>query len=64
MQSLETSLADRVRELLAAHKECEIKSTTGVQATVDELVLRTSGLERALVEIAAEVEKLGASRNH
>ena len=58
MQSFETSLRERVHEVLVAHRERELQPTTGVQATVDELVLRVHGLEQALGEIAAEVDKL------
>jgi hypothetical protein len=58
MEMLETSLRSRVDEVLAAHKSREFLSTTGLEARVDELVLRTRGLEKALIELASEVERL------
>jgi hypothetical protein len=58
MEMLEASLRDRVEEVLDAHKSREFLSTTGMEARVDELVLRTRGLEQALTVLAAEVEKL------
>jgi hypothetical protein len=64
MQSFEMPLLERVRELLVAHKDRELHSTTGLQATVDELVLRIHGLEKALAEIATEVERLSAPEPH
>ena len=64
MPSFETSLRERVRELLVTHKDRELRSTTGLQATVDELVLRIHGLEQAMAEVASEVERLSRSRAH
>jgi hypothetical protein len=49
-----------VCELLA--HEREILSTTGANAAVDELVLRTNAIEQALVEIASEVQRLAAAQ--
>ena len=63
MNGLETTLSDRVDEVLVAHKERELRSTTGLQATVDELVLRMQGLEQALHEIAIEVQRLAEVRS-
>lgn len=60
MKSLNTSLEDRVRDVLEEHKTRELLSTTGRQATLDELVTRIAGLEQALIEIAAEVERVAA----
>jgi hypothetical protein len=62
VQSFESPLLERVRELLVAHKDRELRSTTGVHATVDELVLRVHGLEQAVAEIASEVERLSRSQ--
>lgn len=62
MESLDTSLLERVQDLMLAHTGRELRSTTGLQATVDELVLRNRGLEQALQEIAIEVQKLADSR--
>ena len=61
MKALETTLLDRVDEVLVVHKDRELRSTTGLQATVEELVLRMQGLEQALHEIAVEVQKLTES---
>lgn len=61
MPNLDSSLLERLDDVLRAHKSCELLSTTGLQATVDELALRTRGLEQALHEIAVEVQKLAAS---
>jgi hypothetical protein len=61
MEMLETSLRGRVGEVLDAHKSREFLSTTGLEARVDELVLRTRGLEQALTELAAEVERLAGA---
>ena len=58
MQSLDASLLERVHDLMVAHTRCELLSTTGLRATVDELVIRNRGLEQALHEIALEVQKL------
>ena len=63
MNGLETTLVDRVDEVLVAHKERELRSTTGLQATVDELVIRMQGLEQALYEIAVEVQRLAEVRS-
>jgi hypothetical protein len=61
MESLDRTLVDRVDEVLLAHKGDEFRSTTGLQAAVNELALRNRGLEQALQEIAAEVQKLTES---
>jgi len=61
MQSLDLTLLERVDEVLLAHKCDEFRSTTGLQAAVNELALRNRGLEQALHEIAAEVQKLTES---
>jgi len=61
MQSLDLTLLERVDEVLDAHKGDEVRSTTGLQAAVNELALRNRGLEQALHEIAAEVQRLSAA---
>ena len=63
MNRLETTLLDRVDQVLVAHKERELRSTTGLQATVEELVLRLQGLEQAVHEIAVEVQRLAEVRS-
>lgn len=62
MEELEQTLFERVDELIDTHKDRELQSTVGLQATVDELVLRNQGLESAIREIALEVQKLSAAR--
>ena len=62
MEELEQTLFERVDELLASHRDRELQSTVGLQATVDELVLRNRGLEDALREVALEVQKLARVR--
>jgi len=64
MHGLETSLQDRVRHLLVTHKGQEIRSTTGLNVTVHELVQRTQALELALTELAAELDKVRAAAHH
>jgi hypothetical protein len=61
MEELDQTLFERVDELIDTHKDRELQSTVGLQATVDELVLRNQGLESAIREIALEVEKLRAA---
>ena len=61
-QHLQSSLRERVHELLELHRDRKLGSTTGVNATVDELALRNRGLEQALLEIASEIDRL-ADRN-
>jgi hypothetical protein len=58
LPDLEASLHDRVVSVLESHKNRELLTTTGTRSAVDELVSRTRGLEQALHEIAAEVERL------
>ena len=62
MEELDQTLFERVDELIDNHKDRELQSTVGLQATVDELVLRNQGLESAIREIALEVQKLSAAR--
>ena len=64
MQSLAESLYGRVEELIEIHKSSDLLSTSGTQSAIAELALRTRGLERALLELAAEVEKLAAAHEH
>lgn len=56
------TLSQRVDELLRSYEESPLLSTTGTQAALSELAERTRGLERALREIALEVQNLTASR--
>ena len=62
METLEGTLYQRVDELIRSHTGEKILSVSGSSAAIDELDARTAGLERAIREIALEVEKLGASK--
>ncbi len=58
---LVSTLSQRVDELLRAHEDRPLLSTTGTQAAISELAARTRGLEEAMREIAREVQNLSAS---
>ena len=62
MEALDVSLYQRVEELIDSHKIEELRSTTGSRTLISELASRTEGLEKAIREIALEVQKLSASR--
>lgn len=61
MDALTSTLSDRVDEIIRAHHEQRLLSTTGKQASIDELTRRLAGVEKAVREIALEVEKLATS---
>jgi hypothetical protein len=61
MNTLDSSLLERVEHLIGEHTTRELLSTSGMQATLDELVLRNRGLEEAVRELAAAVERLDES---
>ena len=63
MSSLDQTLIERVDELIQSYRSREIRSTTGQEAAIDELARRSEGLERAVREIALELERLAASRS-
>ena len=63
MEALDVSLYQRVEELIDSHKIEELRSTTGSRVLISELASRTEGLEKAIREIALEVQKLSASRD-
>ncbi|MEO5634340.1 hypothetical protein [Gaiella sp.] len=52
------SLAQRVEETIGSHRRRELLSTTGTVATVEELVIRNAGLEKAIRALASELEAL------
>lgn len=56
------TLCQRVDELLRSYEDSRLLSTTGTQAAISELAARTRGLERAMREIALEVQNLTAPR--
>jgi len=59
--SLTDTLIERVDTLVRAGKE-PIFSTTPTTVVVGELIARTEALEKAVREIALEVQKLSAQR--
>jgi len=61
---LEGTLYQRVNELIRAHKGEKLLSVTATSVAIDELATRTAGLEKAIREIALEVEKLVASQKN
>ena len=62
MKTLDQTLCERVDELIRSHKGEQLLSTTGSQAAIAELTARSEGLEKAIREIALEVQKLAASQ--
>lgn len=56
----ELTLTQRVDELLCSYEDRPLLSTIGTQAAIAELAARTRGLERAVREIALEVQNLPA----
>jgi hypothetical protein len=61
METLDETLCGRVDEVIRSHKSL-LLSTTGTRAAIGELATRCEGLEKALREIALEVQKLAASQ--
>ena len=57
---LEPTLTKRVDDLLCSYEDRPLLSTVGTQGAIAELAARTRGLERALREIALEVQNLTA----
>jgi len=57
MEGVYETLSARVDELIEAQKG-PLLSTTGDRAAIKELISRNKGLERAIPEIAREVEEL------
>ncbi len=63
METLNQTLFERVDEVIRAHKGGEpLLSTTGSHVAIGELIARTEGLEKAIREIAMEVQELAASQ--
>ena len=58
MEALDQTLAERIEELIRAHTGQPLLSTTGSHSALAELVSRTEGLEKAVRELAAEVQRL------
>jgi len=63
METLDGTLCERVDELIRSHKGRQpLLSTTGAQVAIGELIARSEGLEKAIREVALEVQKLAASQ--
>ncbi len=62
MEGVYETLSARVDELLAAHKG-PFLSTTGTHSAIKELIARSDRHEKALREIAREVEELAARQS-
>jgi hypothetical protein len=58
---VEATLSQRIDGLLRSYEDSPLLSTTGTQAAIAELAARTRGLERAMREIALELQRLNAS---
>jgi hypothetical protein len=58
MNALGETLIERVDGLLDAGKSQELRSTAGSHGALIELCGRVEGLEQAVREVAAEVERL------
>ena len=57
MEALDRDLSKRVERLIETHKPQQLLSTTGMHAAIDILAARIEGLEKAIREIALEVER-------
>jgi len=62
MEALDETLYARVDELIRSHKQQQLLSTSGSRVSIAELAARSEGHEKALREIAVEVQKLTASQ--
>ena len=62
MDALDETLYTRVEELLSSHKGEELRSTTGSRVLIEELAARSEGLEKAIREIALELQRLAEAR--
>ena len=61
MEALDVTLYQRVEELIDSHKVEELRSTTSSRVLISELAVRSEGLEKAIREIALEVQRLSGS---
>ena len=63
METLTETLIERVDKLIEAQKgDRPLLATTATSVAIGELAARSDGLEKAIREIAVEVQKLSASR--
>jgi len=60
MEALDETLYARVDELIRSRKRQQLLSTTGSRVSIAELAARSEGHEKALREIALEVQRLAA----
>lgn len=60
MRTLDKTLPERVDEVVRSHRRRPFLSSMGTQAAIGELIVRNEGLELAIHELAAEVERLAA----
>jgi hypothetical protein len=63
MEAVYESLSDRVGTLIEAHKD-PLLSTDGTSGAFREIFERLEGLEKAIREVALEVQKQAASHEH
>jgi predicted sugar kinase len=64
METLAETLLERVDTLIEAQKSHQpLLSTTATSVAIAELAARNEGLERAVREIALEVQRLSASHD-
>jgi len=61
MEGVYETLYERVDELIGAHKG-PLLSTTGTHAAIRELIARSEGLEKAIREVAIDVQELAAAQ--
>lgn len=62
MESLDEALRARIDELTGSTSGQPLLSTTGTQVAIAELIARSDRLERAIGELALEVETLVAAQ--
>lgn len=61
MNTLVDTLTERVDKLIESQKGNRLLSVTPTSVAIGELAARSDGLEKAIREIAVEVQKLSAS---
>jgi hypothetical protein len=60
MEGVHETLYERVDKLIGRPHKRPLLSSTGDHAAISELIARNKGLEKAIREIAREVEELAA----
>jgi hypothetical protein len=61
MEAVYETICERVDESISADKG-PLLASTGTRAAVEELIARSEGLEKAIREIALEVQELAAAQ--